>query len=103
NNFRWDEAWKITVATLSYTNHTLLPEALETWPVELFQRLLPRHLEIIYRINSQHLALAEHRAPGDVDYRASVSLIDERGGRRVRVGQLAFIGSRPSNRASALP
>ncbi len=63
HNFRWDEAWKITVATLSYTNHTLLPEALETWPVELFERLLPRHLEIIYRINVQHLALAEARCP----------------------------------------
>ena len=78
HNFRWDEAWKITVATLSYTNHTLLPEALETWPVELFERLLPRHLEIIYRINAAHLALADVRCPGDVDFRASVSLIDER-------------------------
>ena len=78
HNFRWDEAWKITVATLSYTNHTLLPEALETWPVELFERLLPRHLEIIYRINAAHLALADARCPGDVDFRASVSLIDER-------------------------
>ena len=68
HNFRWDEAWKITVATLSYTNHTLLPEALETWPVELFERLLPRHLEIIYRINVAHLALAEARCPGDVDF-----------------------------------
>ncbi len=102
HNFRWDEAWKITVATLSYTNHTLLPEALETWPVELFERLLPRHLDIIYRINAQHLALAEERAPGDIDYRASVSLIDERSGRRVRMGQLAFVGSHRINGVSAM-
>ncbi|MGY3455156.1 starch phosphorylase [Bradyrhizobium sp. LM3.4] len=102
HNFRWDEAWKITVATLSYTNHTLLPEALETWPVELFERLLPRHLEIIYRINVQHLALAEARAPGDIDFRASVSLIDERSGRRVRMGQLAFVGSHRINGVSAM-
>ncbi|MGJ4973223.1 MULTISPECIES: glycogen/starch/alpha-glucan phosphorylase [unclassified Bradyrhizobium] len=102
HNFRWDEAWKITIATLSYTNHTLLPEALETWPVELFERLLPRHLEIIYRINAQHLALAEQRAPGDIDYRASVSLIDEKSGRRVRMGQLAFVGSHRINGVSAM-
>ncbi|HEX2365472.1 MAG TPA: glycogen/starch/alpha-glucan phosphorylase [Bradyrhizobium sp.] len=102
HNFRWDEAWKITVDTLSYTNHTLLPEALETWPVELFERLLPRHLEIIYRINAQHLALAEHRAPGDVDFRAAVSLIDEKSGRRVRMGQLAFVGSHRINGVSAM-
>jgi starch phosphorylase len=102
HNFRWDEAWKITVATLSYTNHTLLPEALETWPVELFERLLPRHLEIIYRINAQHLALAEERAPGDIDYRAAVSLIDEKSGRRVRMGQLAFVGSHRINGVSAM-
>jgi starch phosphorylase len=79
-----------------------LPEALETWPIELFQRLLPRHLEIIYRINSAHLALADHRAPGDVDYRASVSLIDEKGGRKVRMGQLAFVGSHRINGVSAM-
>jgi starch phosphorylase len=102
HNFRWDEAWKITVDALSYTNHTLLPEALETWPVELFQRLLPRHLEIIYRINVAHLALAEERCPGDVDFRASVSLIDERSGRRVRMGQLAFVGSHRTNGVSAM-
>jgi starch phosphorylase len=102
HNFRWDEAWKLTVATLSYTNHTLLPEALETWPVELFERLLPRHLEIIYRINVQHLALAETRCPGDVDFRASVSLIDERSGRKVRMGQLAFVGSHRINGVSAM-
>jgi glycogen phosphorylase len=102
HNIRWDDAWKITVDTLSYTNHTLLPEALETWPVELFQRLLPRHLEIIYRINVGHLALAEESCPGDVDFRASVSLIDERSGRRVRMGQLAFIGSHRINGVSAM-
>jgi len=102
HNFRWDEAWKITVATLSYTNHTLLPEALETWPVELFERLLPRHLEIIYRINAAHLALADERCPGDIDFRASVSLIDERSGRRVRMGQLAFVGSHRINGVSAM-
>jgi starch phosphorylase len=102
HNFRWDEAWKITVATLSYTNHTLLPEALETWPIELFEKLLPRHMEIIYRINGQHLALAEAQCPGDVDYRASVSLIDERSGRRVRMGQLAFVGSHRINGVSAM-
>ena len=102
HNFGWDEAWKITVDTLSYTNHTLLPEALETWPVELFERLLPRHLEIIYRINVAHLALAEARRPGDLDFRASVSLIDERSGRRVRMGQLAFVGSHRINGVSAM-
>ena len=102
HNFRWDEAWKITVATLSYTNHTLLPEALETWPVELFERLLPRHLEIIYRINVSHLALAEARCPGDDDFKASVSLIDERSGRKVRMGQLAFVGSHRINGVSAM-
>ena len=101
-SFRWDEAWKLTVATLSYTNHTLLPEALESWPVELFERLLPRHLDIIYRINVQHLALAEAHCPGDVDFRASVSLIDERGTRRVRMGQLAFVGSHRINGVSAM-
>src|SRR5207237_42636 len=102
HNLRWDEAWKITVATLSYTNHTLLPEALETWPVELFERLLPRHLEIIYRINVAHLALAETHCPGDIDFRAAVSLIDERSGRRVRMGQLAFVGSPRINGVSAM-
>jgi starch phosphorylase len=102
HNFRWDEAWQITTAVFSYTNHTLLPEALETWPLELFERMLPRHLEIIYRINDAHLALADARCPGDVDFRASVSLIDERSGRRVRMGQLAFVGSHRINGVSAM-
>ncbi len=102
HNFPWEAAWQITVATLSYTNHTLLPEALETWPLELFERLLPRHLEIIYQINVGHLALAEARCPGDVEFRASVSLIDEKSGRRVRMGQLAFVGSHRINGVSAM-
>ncbi|NVN88148.1 MAG: glycogen/starch/alpha-glucan phosphorylase [Rhodopseudomonas sp.] len=102
HGLRWEDAWEITKATLSYTNHTLLPEALETWPVELFERCLPRHLEIVYRINEIHLGLAETRCPGDVDFRASVSLIDERAGRRVRMGHLAFIGSHRINGVSAM-
>jgi starch phosphorylase len=102
HNFRWDEAWQITTAVLSYTNHTLLPEALETWPLELFERMLPRHLDIIYRINDAHLKLADARCPGDVEFRASVSLIDERSGRRVRMGQLAFVGSHRINGVSAM-
>jgi starch phosphorylase len=102
HGIRWDDAWQITIATLSYTNHTLLPEALESWPVELFERTLPRHLDIIYRINEAHLAQAEIRCPGDVDFRASVSLIDERAGRRVRMGQLAFVGSHRINGVSAM-
>ncbi len=102
HNFRWEEAWQITVDTLSYTNHTLLPEALETWPLELFERLLPRHLEIIYRINDAHLQRADAICPGDVEFRASVSLIDEKSGRRVRMGQLAFVGSHRINGVSAM-
>src|SRR3954462_9766114 len=102
HNLRWDDAWRITVATLSYTNHTLLPEALETWPVELFERLLPRHLEIIYRINVAHLALADARAPDDVEFKAAVSLIDEKSGRKVRMGQLAFVGSHRINGVSGM-
>ncbi|KIZ47406.1 MULTISPECIES: glycogen/starch/alpha-glucan phosphorylase [Rhodopseudomonas] len=102
HGMRWDDAWEITRATLSYTNHTLLPEALETWPVELFERCLPRHLELIYRINEIHLGLADEKCPGDVDFRASVSLIDEKAGRRVRMGHLAFIGSHRINGVSAM-
>lgn len=102
HNMRWDAAWQITNATLSYTNHTLLPEALETWPVELFQRLLPRHLEIIYRINTAHLDRADANRPNDTAFRASVSIIDETAGRRVRMGNLAFIGSHRINGVSAM-
>lgn len=98
----WADAWSITTRTISYTNHTLLPEALETWPVELFERMLPRHLDIIYRINVDHLAAANGHAPADTRFLASVSLIQESGGRRVRMGQLAFVGSHRINGVSAM-
>jgi len=98
----WDEAWRITVGTFSYTNHTLLPEALETWPVDLFGRVLPRHLEIIYRINTEHLAAAKLKNPSASDSLESISLIDERDGRRLRMGHLAFVGSHRINGVSAL-
>jgi starch phosphorylase len=98
----WDEAWRITVATLSYTNHTFLPEALESWPLPLLKRMLPRHLEIIYRINEQHLRLAREKSPDAHDMLAAASLIDEHGSRRVRMGHLAFVGSHRINGVSAL-
>ncbi|MEH6950996.1 glycogen/starch/alpha-glucan phosphorylase [Nitrobacter sp. NHB1] len=98
----WDGAWDITTKTISYTNHTLLPEALETWQVELFERMLPRHLDIIYRINVDHLAAAEKHFGANTCSRTSVSLIDETGGRRVRMGHLAFVGSHRINGVSAM-
>ena len=98
----WDEAWRITVATFSYTNHTLLPEALETWPVSLFGRVLPRHLEIIYHINMEHLAAAKLKLSAASDPLESISLIDERAGRKLRMGHLAFVGSHHTNGVSAL-
>ena len=98
----WKDAWQITVATLGYTNHTLLPEALETWPVPLLERVLPRIMQIIYLINWLHLDTL--RAEGHTDDRLleNVSLIDEHGGRRVRMGNLAFLGSHKVNGVSAL-
>lgn len=98
----WDEAWAITRAAISYTNHTLLPEALESWPVPLFERLLPRHMQIIYTINARLLIEARQRYKNDDQLLAAVSLIDEHEGRRVRMGQLAFAGSHKVNGVSAL-
>ncbi len=97
----WDQAWAITQACVSYTNHTLLPEALEMWPVLLLERLLPRHMQIIYLLNARHLDL--QRAKGSDDrLLAALSLIDEASGRRVRMGHLAFLGSHSVNGVSAL-
>ncbi len=98
----WDVAWDITTQTFSYTNHTLLPEALETWPVHLMERLLPRHMQIIYLINAGQMDILRVTHKEDWRLMASVSLIDEQAGRRVRMGNLAFIGSHRINGVSAL-
>lgn len=98
----WERAWRITRATLSYTNHTLLPEALESWPVELFTRLLPRHLQIIYLINWLHLEEVTRRGEISREKLASVSLISEGTEKRVRMAHLAFVGSHSVNGVSAL-
>jgi starch phosphorylase len=98
----WEEAWRMTQATFSYTNHTLLPEALEVWPVPLMERLLPRHMQIIYLINALHLGHVRQHRPGDDAYLSSVSMIDEHQGRRVRMSHLAFLGSHRVNGVSAL-
>ncbi len=98
----WAEAWQITVETFSYTNHTLLPEALETWPVPLLERLLPRHMQIIYMLNAQHLERARREHHANDAGLAALSLIDETHGRRLRMGHLAFVGSHAVNGVSAL-
>ena len=102
HNVPWDQAWEVTVAACAYTNHTLLPEALESWPVPLFERVLPRHLQIIYRINERHLAAATRVHSISKEVAAVVSLIDEEDGRRIRMGHLAFVGSHRTNGVSAL-
>jgi glycogen phosphorylase len=98
----WDEAWSITTRTFSYTNHTLLPEALEKWPLRLFASLLPRHLEIIYEINSRFLAEVSNRFPGNDLLLRSLSIIDEEGERYIRMAHLACAGSHAVNGVSAL-
>jgi glycogen phosphorylase len=98
----WDQAWDITRKTFCYTNHTLLPEALETWSVDLFERLLPRHLEIIYEINSRFLDEVRVHFLGDEGRVARMSLIGEEGGRRVRMANLAVVGSSAVNGVAQL-
>ena len=100
--YDWDRAWKVTQQTFSYTNHTLLPEALETWPVELFERVLPRHLQIIYEINHHFLKQVMYWRPGDGEVLSRLSIIDESSGRRVRMAHLAIVGSHKVNGVAAL-
>jgi glycogen phosphorylase len=98
----WARAWKVTSEATSYTNHTLMPEALETWPVPMFQALLPRHLEIVYEINRRFLEDVRARFPGNNEIIKRVSLVDEAGERRVRMAALAIVASRKVNGVSAL-
>jgi starch phosphorylase len=98
----WDKAWDITVRTFSYTNHTLMPEALESWPVGMFENILPRHMQIIYEINSRFLNDVRHLYPGDNDLLRRMSIISEDGGKRVRMAHLAIVGSHQVNGVAAI-
>ena len=98
----WDYAWAIITQTFGYTNHTLLPEALERWGVPLFERILPRHMQIIYRINAELLEAVEEKWPGDVSKKQVLSLIEENGGKMVRMANLAVVGSHSVNGVAAI-
>ena len=102
HNLSWDKAWGITTQTFAYTNHTLLPEALESWPVAVIEKILPRHMQIIYEINQRFLDEVMHRYPGDFNLLKRMSLIDESNGKRVRMAYLAVVGSHKVNGVAAL-
>jgi starch phosphorylase len=102
HSLEWEPAWDITTRTMGYTNHTLLPEALETWPLPLFGRLLPRHLEIIFEINRRFLVTVAARFPDDPGRVERMSLIDEHGDKRVRMANLACLGSHAVNGVAQL-
>ena len=98
----WDQAWSLTQRTLAYTNHTLLPEALEKWPVAWFEMMLPRHLEIVYEINRRLLDSVRSRFPGDEGRVARISLIEEGASKHVRMANLAIVGSHSTNGVAAI-
>ena len=98
----WDQAWDLTQRTLAYTNHTLLPEALEKWPLAWFELLLPRHLEIILEINRRLLAALQERFPGDAGRVERVSLVEEGAERKIRMANLAIVGSHSTNGVAAI-
>jgi starch phosphorylase len=98
----WEKAWDVTTATCAYTNHTLMPEALEKWPVSLFERVLPRHLDIIYEINRRHLGRVAHSFPDDPDKLRRMSLIEEGPTKQVRMAHLAIVGSHSVNGVAAV-
>jgi starch phosphorylase len=102
HHIEWDRAWEITEATLGYTNHTLLPEALERWSVSMMEHVLPRHIEIIYEINAQFLNKVERQWPGDLDRQRRMSIIEEGPEKQVRMAHLAIIGSHAINGVSKL-
>jgi starch phosphorylase len=98
----WEAAWDITTRTLAYTNHTLMPEALETWPVNLLEKVLPRHLQIIYEINRRFLEVVNVQWPGDDERAAGLSIIGESGRKHVRMAHLAIVGSHSTNGVAPL-
>jgi starch phosphorylase len=98
----WDQAWDLTQRTLAYTNHTLLPEALEKWPLAWFDLLLPRHLEIVLEINRRLLEAVQQRFPSDAARVASISLVEEGGERKIRMANLAIVGSHSTNGVAAI-
>lgn len=102
HRFTWEDAWEMTIRIFSYTNHTLMSEALETWPVDMMGKILPRHLQIIFEINEYFLKIVKEQYPDDADLLRRVSLIDETNGRRVRMAWLAVIGGHKVNGVSAL-
>ncbi|NBX00950.1 glycogen/starch/alpha-glucan phosphorylase [bacterium] len=102
NRLTWEDAWKICTQVFSYTNHTLLPEALESWSLPLFEKVLPRHLEIIYEINRRHLEEVERKWPGDDAKKSELSIIQEGGVKRVRMAHLAVVGSHHVNGVAEL-
>ncbi len=102
NHMEWEKAWDITTRTFSYTNHTLMAEALETWSVGMFERILPRHLQIIYEINHRFLTAVMHSFPGDNEMRRRMSIIGEEPSKRVRMAHLAIVGSHKVNGVAQL-
>jgi starch phosphorylase len=102
NGLPWEAAWEITTRTLAYTNHTLMPEALETWPVNLLEKVLPRHLQIIYEINRRFLETVTLRWPNDDTRAAGLSIIGETGQKHVRMAHLAIVGSHSTNGVAPL-
>ena len=98
----WDEAWEITQRALAYTNHTLLPEALEKWPLAWFESVLPRHLEIIFEINRRLLDSVRVRFPGDEGRVERVSLVEEGAERKIRMANLAIVGTHSTNGVSGI-
>lgn len=98
----WEKAWEITVKTCAYTNHTVLPEALERWPTSMLESILPRHMEIIYHINFLHMQEVEKRWPGNMDKMRRMSLIEEEGYKRVNMAHLSIVGSHAVNGVAAI-
>ncbi|KAL8601646.1 hypothetical protein ACOMHN_003912 [Nucella lapillus] len=101
-NLTWDKAWEITVRTCAYTNHTVLPEALERWPVTVLESILPRHLQIIYQINFKFLQQVEKKWPGDVERVRRMSVVEEMGEKRINMAYLAIIGAHAVNGVAAI-